>query len=133
MTRKYKREYDSWRSMRARCLNPNVWNYHNYGGKGIKVCKRWLYSFAYFLFDMGVRPVGTTLDRKESKGNYTLSNCRWATPKQQALNRRSSVVCFRGHRKQGRNLYLKPDGRRNCVICKRYYLRKWRERKMLLG
>jgi ribosomal protein S27E len=82
----------SYHAMRNRCENPNVAAYKDYGGRGIKICKRWLgkRGFINFLEDMGVRPEGKTLDRIRVNGNYTPSNCRWATPKQQTANRRCS-------------------------------------------
>lgn len=82
------RAYRSWTSMIDRCTNPNYkqWNY--YGGRGIKVCRRWR-KFENFLADMGEPPVGTSLDRYPNKnGDYKPNNCRWATAKQQANNRR---------------------------------------------
>lgn len=88
--------YRSWRSMKARCSNPGNIGYRYYGAKGIKVCDEWL-SFPAFLKDMGNRPKGFTLDRKDSEKDYCKDNCRWATHKQQALNRRSSFrVEFNG-------------------------------------
>lgn len=80
-------EYSSWSAMRTRCTNPNATGYDRYGGAGIKVCKRWN-RFENFLADMGKRPKGKTLDRINSNGNYTPSNCRWATPLVQRLNQR---------------------------------------------
>ena len=80
--------YISWSSMLTRCFNPKATNFSFYGGRGISVCVSWRNSFAAFLADMGPRPVGKTLDRKEPDGNYEPGNCRWATPKEQAANRR---------------------------------------------
>lgn len=99
-TRKYAftPTYRSWAAMHTRCSNSKQKNWHLYGGKGIDVCERWD-SFECFLADMGERPVGMTLDRKDSTGNYELSNCRWATPAQQSRNtQRTRLIEFRGER-----------------------------------
>lgn len=82
-------EYVVWKGMRQRCNDPNHKNYDDYGGRGIRVCKRWD-SFELFYQDMGPRPSGNyTIDRKNNLGHYTPSNCRWATMKQQNNNRRT--------------------------------------------
>lgn len=81
--------YNSWRMMKTRCNNNRHSSYPNYGAIGIKVCTRWN-EFSNFLEDMGARPYGKTLDRINPYGNYEPANCRWATAKQQAGNKRAA-------------------------------------------
>lgn len=90
-------EYTAWKTMLARCQNPNWARFDYYGGRGITVCKRWL-KFENFLADMGRRPSPAhSLERKSNDGNYTPKNCVWATKKEQARNRRSTrLVIYRG-------------------------------------
>lgn len=80
--------YNVWVSMIQRCHNPNDPRFKDYGGRGISVCKRWRNSFSKFNQDMGPRPKGNTLDRKNNEENYKPSNCQWSTPKQQSRNTR---------------------------------------------
>lgn len=80
--------YKTWESMKQRCNNENATKYNNYGGRGISVCARWNYDFWSFVEDMGARPEGRTLDRVDNDGNYEPTNCRWATPTEQAANSR---------------------------------------------
>lgn len=80
--------YSSWSHMRGRCRNPRADRYKDYGGRGIKVCERWD-SFEAFLSDMGERPSKMhSIDRINVDGHYEPTNCKWATAKEQALNRR---------------------------------------------
>ena len=76
--------------MKKRCLDPSSHNYRNYGGRGITICDRWLdrQGFDNFLADMGERPEGKTLDRRNNVGDYEPGNCRWATSSEQNSNRR---------------------------------------------
>lgn len=114
-------EHNAWMRMIDRCSNPNCPEWHNYGGRGIQVCDRWIGSFVAFLEDMGPRPSARhSVDRYPDKnGNYEPGNCRWATPKEQSRNTR-------------RNIFVDLDGENVSLVeaCERsgvnYDAAKWR-------
>lgn len=81
-------EYRSWRNAKERCFNPAHRRYGDYGGRGITMCDEWREDFAAFFAYIGPRPYGTTLDRIDNGKGYGPGNVQWATPGQQATNRR---------------------------------------------
>ena len=81
--------YKVWAGMKKRCSTPSMTAYKYYGGRGIIVCERWQ-KFENFLYDMGEKPEGLSIDRIDQNGNYEPSNCRWASTKTQMRNRRNS-------------------------------------------
>jgi hypothetical protein len=86
----------TWVAIRQRCNNPNHPRFKDWGGRGIRICKRWD-KFENFLADMGEKPPGLTIERKRNSGNYTPTNCVWATHLTQMNNRRDNwVVTYRG-------------------------------------
>lgn len=95
------REHAIWRGILQRCYNPKRKFYELYGGAGITVCERWRESFENFLADMGEAPGPEySIDRIDCKGNYSPENCRWATPLQQARNKKNTTyITFEGETK----------------------------------
>ncbi len=92
-------EYAAWQNAKNRCHNPNVSCYENYGGRGIKMCRKWRESFQAFYGDMGPCPKGYTIERKNNDIGYEPGNCIWASRKEQGHNTR-------------RNTWLEFDGKR---------------------
>lgn len=90
-------EHMAWKNLRRRCNTPTSGCFDRYGGRGIKVCERWN-DFRNFLADMGPRPSPQhSVERIDNDGNYEPSNCRWATPVEQARNKcTSALISYKG-------------------------------------
>jgi len=102
-------EYQAWSGLIQRCENPKNKRFHDYGGRGIKVCERWRISFADFFADMGLKPSPKhSIDRINNDGNYESGNCRWATDAEQRSNKRS----IRPRTTRHNGIYVALDGKR---------------------
>lgn len=83
-------EYMTWSQMIQRCHNPNNAAYQYYGGRGITVCDRWM-KFSNFITDMGSRPIGYTLERRNNSLGYYPENCGWASRDENNRNKRNNI------------------------------------------
>ena len=128
--------YKTWRNMLDRCYSAKDKRYPQWGGRGILVCNRWRFGdgsitgFECFVQDMGLKPAANlSLDRIKNDGNYEPGNCRWATPREQTLNRRAKTHCKRGHPLTGDNLIQRFDGYRACRTCAQVQQREYEKRR----
>ena len=126
---------NAYRSMFYRCYNPKCSQYKNYGGRGIKVCDEWkesIEAFAEWVKTSNYEE-GLTLDRIDVNGNYEPSNCRWATIKQQANNRRTSAyITINGETKTVAE-WSEYSGLKPSTISRRYRLSGVRDERLLYG
>ncbi len=123
------KEYGIWSGMKDRCRNPNSRSYHRYGGRGIKVCERWL-VFANFIADMGPRPAGTSLNRIDNDKGYSPENCEWADEITQQNNRSNNIIITHDGRSLTITQWSKITGLSFRAIESRYRA-KWPTEKIL--
>lgn len=119
-----------WTSMRGRCNNPNDQSYAYYGQRGIKVCSRWD-SFELFVADMGPRPFGTSIERRDNDGDYEPDNCYWATPVEQASNTSRTRLLAAGGRTQTMSAWARELGLNPAALIGRL-ARGWTEEEACL-
>ena len=118
------RSYNSWASMKSRCLNPNNPAFKNYGERGITVCERWL-LFRNFYEDMGDPPETLTLERKENDKGYYPENCEWASRSRQSRNRRSLVVITMDGETQPLSVWVERYGANYGTVHQRIWKYGW--------
>lgn len=111
-------EYRVWAAMKDRCSNQNNDRWARYGGRGITVCKRWL-KFENFFADMGVKPDGFTLERKDNNKGYSPGNCEWATYEAQARNQKTNRLITHDGETMCLAAWAKREGVKSDVVWKR--------------
>lgn len=124
--------YNTWNLMRSRCNTESNKLYKFYGGRGISVCEEWK-NFDKFVEDMGSSySEGLTLDRVDNNGDYSKENCRWATKKEQANNRRSNRIIEHDGTSMTIAQWAELSGLKPSTFRQRFYVYKWPFEKCLL-
>lgn len=115
--------YKSWSGAKDRVLRPGNPKYPSYGGRGIKMCQRWLNSFENFLADMGEKPSSAhSIERINNDGDYCPENCKWATNVEQSANRRSASIITANGKTQSLSEWAKETGIHRVTIFRRLQL-----------
>lgn len=117
-------EYQVWSSMKSRCDNKNHQFYHHYGQRGISYQSDWK-EFSNFLRDMGLKPKNKSLDRIDNNGNYSKSNCRWATEIEQKNNMRTNRLLTHNGKTQTMAEWAREIGINYRTLKSRLNIRKW--------
>lgn len=118
-----KAEHAIWNMIVQRCTNKKNKQWRDYGGRGIKVCRRWRYSFALFIKDVGPRPTNRhSIERIDNNSHYMPSNCRWALPKEQARNKRNNLIIEYMGRKQTASAWAEEYGLPSYIVSSRWRL-----------
>lgn len=117
--------YRVWFNMKTRCSNRRITDYHRYGGRGISVCEKWQ-RFAGFFEDMGpTYQDGLTIERIDNDAGYTRENCRWATKREQANNRRSNRWFTIDGETKTLEQWIRTVGLNSSLVRSRFYMLKW--------
>ena len=117
--------YMAWSNMKSRCYNPKATKYKDWGGRGIKVCDKWQ-KFSEFLKDMGPSYYdGLQLDRINNDGDYTPSNCRWVSRKNQSRNRRTSKFITLNGETKTLDEWTEISGLKPSTVRQRLHCYKW--------
>jgi hypothetical protein len=121
--------YCVYKTMKARCSNVKNAMYENYGGRGIKVCERWLNSYDNFILDMGIKPtMKHQIERIDNDGNYCPENCKWATPEENARNKRNTFFITVDGKTKTSQEWSEISGVNFRTIKKRIQQHGWTER-----
>lgn len=119
---RHMQEYEIWNHIKRRCCDPRDDRYCNYGGRGITICPRWRESFRAFLEDVGARPSPLhTIDRINTNGDYEPGNVQWATPHEQANNRRTNIRLTYAGKTQTLAQWARETGIPKHIVLRRYH------------